>query len=102
VFCDSFVPARRGGRVAVASGDVRTTPAGEVAVDDIVVHDERRVQQFKGGTDIRGGLDVGSAEGLVRRHDHTRPEALTPGGVGLESLPQGDVLHTERRCAVLG
>ena len=93
-------PARRCG-VTVAAGDVRHAPSSEVVVDHVVVHDERRVQQLECGTDVRGGLEVGTAEALVSRHDHPRPEPLAADRVLLERLPQLHVLRTEGRRTVL-
>jgi hypothetical protein len=66
------------------------------------VHDEGCVQQLERGTHVGRGLEVGAAEGLVRAHDHAGPETLAAHGVGLEGLPQRDVLHAEGSGAVLG
>jgi hypothetical protein len=89
------------GQIAVAAGDIRAPAADEVAVDHVIVHDERRMQQLEGGADVGGGLGIGAAQRLVRREHHRRTEAFAPGRVVLERLPEGHVARADGRGARL-
>ena len=88
--CSAAASARPGREraVAVAAGDVRGAAAHEVAVDDVVVHDQRGVQQLERGADVGGRLEVGAAERLVRGEHHARAEPLAPDRVRLELVPE--------------
>jgi hypothetical protein len=94
--------AGRGGRVAVAAGHVGDAAPGEVAIDDVVVDDQRRVEELEGGADAGAGHRVSTAEALVGRDHHARAEPLAADGVALEHAPQIDVPVAEALGAAFG
>ena len=80
--------ARRERAIAVGAGEVRGAAPREVAVDDVVVHDERGVQQLERRPDAGRRLGVGAAERVVGGEHHARPEPLAADRVRLELLPE--------------
>ena len=88
--------------VAEDARDVRQSPAHEVAVDDVVVHAQRRVQQLERGADARGRLEVTAPERLVGREHHARPEPLAAGRRRLDGVPQRGICKPQRLGALAG
>ncbi|ADG75777.1 hypothetical protein Cfla_2894 [Cellulomonas flavigena DSM 20109] len=77
-----MVQARAG-----AAGDVGAAAADLVVVEQVVVHDHRRVQELVRGGDVRGGRDVGAAESQVRGGDQARAQELAADD-GVDVLPE--------------
>ena len=88
--------------VTVTAGYVRDAAAHEIVIDDIIVHNQRRVEQLERRTNVRGCLEVGATEGLVGAEDHARAETLAARSARLELFPELHILRPEGGGTVLG
>ncbi len=79
--------------------DVEPAAPHVVTVDDVVVDDERGVQQLHRGADLDRGRSARAAQRVVGRDHECRPEPLAALGGGAEGLPEPGVLGIDRRGA---
>ena len=92
----SLVGAVRARTIREARRDVRRAAPHGVAVDHVVVDEERRVQQFEGQRHARGECRVGAAQSRVGRVHEARADPLAARALQFERLPQRGVVHAER------
>jgi len=90
------------GDAAVAAGHVRDAAADEVAVDDVVVHDQGRMEELESRPELGRIVEVTATEHLVGGHHQAGAEAFAACGAALEGLPQRVVARTDLRGPVLG
>lgn len=74
------------------SGDVRLTTADGVVVDDIIMDDERDVQQLHGACRVDGGCLVASAQTAMCVDEQPRSDQLAARGHSRQRLPELPVL----------
>ena len=74
----------------------------KIAIDDVVVHDEGRVQQLERGAHIGRGIHVGASEPGIGSHDHAGAEALAALGVALKQAPQVQIVVSQGSSPLLG
>ena len=67
--------------------------AYQVAVDHVVVDDERRMQELEGYGQLRCGILVGATEPCMGREDERRTSPLAAGAGLFELVPECDVVR---------
>src|SRR5699024_10023852 len=78
------------------AGDVEATTAHRIAVDDVIVDDQRCVQQFQCGGDLVGGISILPAQRRVHGVEEGGADTLTAGGGVRERGPELAVIGSVR------
>lgn len=68
-------------------------PTHFVAVDDVVVDHQGRMQQFDGGAHLGRGTGIAAPQGVMGAHHECRPEPFAAFGRRRQAVPQAGVIR---------